>query len=224
MGYAQTIHPTPDISCRPGWCLEYVRRTYRLPAAYPTATAAWLASTSQHRDRAFPKAVWIPVWYGLVNEPAGHVVLLAPDGSCYSTSSLGTTPYHHPNLKHLENFYAHYGMTLTYRGWTEDVAGTPVITPATITAQALAPEQDDIMAVNLSADNLKAIADAVHTRPAPIPAGGHNTLEWSLGAERARQNETITAALSAGGVSAADIAAAISPQLAADLLTELTRK
>lgn len=133
--YTQTITPTPNISCKPGWCLEYVRRTFGQPAVYPTATAAWEASKTQHRDRSFPAGVSVPVWYGLANEPAGHVVLLMPDGSCYSTSDLGNVPHHHPNLADLEWYYAHYGMPLTYRGWTEDIQDTAVITVITVTPE-----------------------------------------------------------------------------------------
>lgn len=135
MSAVQLVTPNPDIYCRPGWCLQYVRETFGLPARYPTATAAWEASASQHRDRNFPAGVWVPVWYGLAREPAGHVVLLAPDGSCYSTSDNSNVPHHHPNLADLEAFYASWGWPLTYRGWTEDVAGYPVITWGGLAAQ-----------------------------------------------------------------------------------------
>lgn len=127
MGYRQITTPTPDIPCRPGWCLQYVRETFGHPGIHPTATAAWEASATKHRDRNFPAGVWIPVWYGLDTNEAGHVVLRAPDGSVYSTSDLTNTPHHHPDLADLEAYYAYYGMTLTYRGWTEDVQGIPVI-------------------------------------------------------------------------------------------------
>jgi hypothetical protein len=125
--YKQLITPTPDIWCRPGWCLEYVRKTFGQPARYDSATDAWEASTSKHQDRQFPEGMAVPVWYGLHKEPAGHVVLRMPDGSCYSTSDLTNTPHHHPSLAHLEEYYAYYGMPLSYRGWTEDMAGTRVI-------------------------------------------------------------------------------------------------
>jgi len=145
MSWAQTITPDPAIDCRPGWCLEYVRRTFGLPAVHPTATAAWEASTTQHQDRAYPADVAVPVWYGLDREPAGHVVLRMPDGSCYSTSDNSTTPHHHPSLAELEDYYAGWGWPLTYRGWTEDVCGSPVIAWAGITAQGTTapPTQED---------------------------------------------------------------------------------
>lgn len=125
----QTIAPDPDISCQPGWCLQYVRQAFGLPARYGTATEAWEKSPTQHRDAEFPPGVWHPVWYGLDGEPAGHVVLRAPNGSVYSTSDLGSTPHLHPDLADLERYYTSYGMPLRYRGWTEDVAGWPVISP-----------------------------------------------------------------------------------------------
>lgn len=143
MTFEQIITPTPDIPCKPGWCLQYVRQAFGLPARYGSATEAWEKSPTQHRDRDFPPGLWVPVWYGLVDEPLGHVILRAPDGSCYSTSTLGSTPYHHPNLAHLEAFYAYYGMTLTYRGWTEDVAGYPVITYGGLAAQGTITETEN---------------------------------------------------------------------------------
>jgi hypothetical protein len=86
----------------------------------------------------------------VAGEPLGHVVLLAPDGSCYSTSTLATTPYHHPSLAHLEAFYTYYGMALTYRGWTEDVAGYPVLAPGGLAAMGSTTttqkENDDLSA------------------------------------------------------------------------------
>jgi hypothetical protein len=135
MGYAQAVTPNPNIPCKPGWCLQYVRQAFGQPAVYPTATAAWEASKTKHRDRNFPPGVWVPVHYGLDKEPAGHIVLLAPNGSVYSTSDLSNTPHHHPDLADLERYYAYYGMNLTYRGWTEDVQGIPVITDFGLAAQ-----------------------------------------------------------------------------------------
>jgi len=135
MSYKQAVAPNPNIPCKPGWCLQYVRQAFGQPAVYPTATAAWEASKTQHRDRNFPAGVWVPVWYGLDKEPAGHVVLRAPNGNVYSTSDLSNTPHLHPDLADLERYYAYYGMKLTYRGWTEDVQGIPVITDFGLAAQ-----------------------------------------------------------------------------------------
>jgi len=165
MSWAQTITPDPAISCRPGWCLEYVRRTYGLPARYLTATEAWEASPSKHRDRNFPPGVWVPVWYALAGVPAGHVVLRAPDGSCYSTTDLGRfTPRRHPNLADLERVYAGAGLPLTYRGWSEDVAGTPVITPATI-RPAGTPNTKDWLAMATADEVRKIVREEVARVP-----------------------------------------------------------
>jgi len=160
MSYTQTITPTPDIDCRPGYCLEYVRKTFGQPAVQPTATAAWEASTTQHRNWDFPPGVAVPVWYGLDREPAGHVVLRMPDGSCYSTSDNSTTPHHHPSLADLEDYYAGWGWPLAYRGWTEDIQGTPVIAWDGITAQGTTttPPKDEEMIVEISAVQAEAIA------------------------------------------------------------------
>jgi hypothetical protein len=130
----QLITPTAWIPATGGWCLQYVRQAYGLEARYDSATEAWEKSTTKHRDRNFPEGMWTPVWYGIDIEPLGHVVLRAPDGTVYSTSDYSGWPRIHKDLADLEAFYAYYGMNLQYRGWTEDVAGFPVMEP-TITAQ-----------------------------------------------------------------------------------------
>lgn len=143
MGYVNTVSVVPVIPCKPGWCLQYVREAAGLPAVHPTATAAWEASTTKHRDRDFPPGVWVPVWFGLDREPAGHVVWLAPDGAVWSTSDNDTTPHRHPDMDDLEAFYAGWGWPLTYRGWTEDVQGTPVMSWDGIAAQGTTEEKED---------------------------------------------------------------------------------
>lgn len=145
----QTITPNPNIPCQPGWCLAYVNEAFGVPKRYGSATDAWNASATKHRDRRFPSGVWVPVWYGLDTTPLGHVVLLAPDGTVYSTSDLSNTPYHHPSLAHLEWFYAYYGMNLTYRGWTEDVEDTRVLASPSISTQSTTTihQEDDDMAL-----------------------------------------------------------------------------
>lgn len=134
----QLITPTPWIPATGGWCLMYVRQAYGLPARYASATEAWDMSESKHRDRNFPEGLWTPVWYGIDVEPLGHVVLLAPDGRVYSTSDYSGYPVIHNSLADLEAYYAYYGMVLQYRGWTEDVAGYPVMEPS-VTAQSTTP-------------------------------------------------------------------------------------
>lgn len=126
--FTQTIAPNPNISCRPGWCLEYVRRTFGQPVRYGTAIEAWDHSTAKHRDQAFPANVWVPLFFTVKGVPAGHIVLRAPDGTIYSTTDpYALTPTRHPNLGDLMRRYANAGVPLTYLGWTEDIAGTPVI-------------------------------------------------------------------------------------------------
>jgi hypothetical protein len=161
--YAQTITPNPAIACRPGWCLEYVRKTFGLPVRYGSATEAWEASTTQHRDMAFPTGVAVPLWFGLESVPDGHVVLRMPDGSVYSTTDpTGTTPHHHPSLADLDAHYAEAGLPLIYRGWTEDVCGFPVITWDGIAAQGTTTttttHKDEEMIVELTAVQAESIA------------------------------------------------------------------
>ena len=112
----QLITPNPNIPAEEGMCLQYVRQAFGLPLRYGSATEAWNNSPSQHRDRNYPQGVWFPVWWALDKNVNGHVALVAPDGSVYSTSNLNPNPVkHHPSIADVEAYYAYYGMTLTYR-------------------------------------------------------------------------------------------------------------
>ena len=122
---AQLITPDPSISCTPGLCLVYVRETFKIGPKYPTASAGWTASPSKHEGKDFPDDVWVPVWFSLSDNPAGHVALRQPDGSIWSSSHpTSTKPVHHDSLEDLESYY---GNKLAYLGWTEDIEGVPII-------------------------------------------------------------------------------------------------
>jgi len=142
----QLVTPNPNIPCKPGWCLQYVRQTFGAPAVEPTATAGWANAKYRHEDWNFPGGCWVPVWFSLANEPAGHVALLAPDGSVYSTSDDSTTPHHHPNMADLIRYY--WRNPLTYLGWSEDISGVRVVRDISIQTQSetITPVQEDDMA------------------------------------------------------------------------------
>lgn len=133
----QLITPNPNVWCRPGYCLEYVRNTFGLPIRYGSATEAW-NNAKQHPDRNFPDGMWLPIFFAIDIEPNGHIALLAPDQSVYSSSDYGNTPHHHPSIEDLINYYAVYGkMQLTYLGWAEDVAGFPVVSLDSINVDSI---------------------------------------------------------------------------------------
>lgn len=120
--------PNPHIPCKPGWCLQYVREAFGIyPGVYPSATSGWANAQYKHQDQTFPAGAWVPLWFFMANEPLGHVVLRAPDGSIYSTSDPSTIPHHHPNLADLMGYYAYYGLPLTYLGWSEDIENVRVV-------------------------------------------------------------------------------------------------
>ncbi|MDR6794747.1 hypothetical protein J2X12_004238 [Pseudarthrobacter oxydans] len=131
MAVVQAITPNPDVSCTPGWCLTYVDDAFDLEAHgktqnYPTAISAWNASHSKHVDRRFPANCWVPVWFTLEGNPAGHVAILAPDGAVWSSSHpTKKTPVRHNSLKEIVAYYGSLG--LSYLGWTEDVGGIAVV-------------------------------------------------------------------------------------------------
>lgn len=121
----QLIAPDPLIACTPGLCLVYVRETFKVGPKYPTAAEGWQASLTKHEDKNYPDNAWVPVWFSLSNEPAGHVALRQPDGGIWSSSHpTSTKPTFHESLSDIESYY---GGRLTYLGWTEDIEGVPVI-------------------------------------------------------------------------------------------------
>jgi uncharacterized repeat protein (TIGR02543 family) len=125
-GYVQLVTPNPNIPCTPGWCLMYVRQTFGAPAVEATATAAWNNAQYKHWDTNFPAGCYVPIWFSSSQTSAGHVALLCPDGSVYSSSSpTSTTPTHHASMAALMSYY---GGTLTYLGWSEDISTVRVVT------------------------------------------------------------------------------------------------
>lgn len=121
----QLIKPNPNIPCTPGLCLVYVRQAFGIGPKHPTATDGWNASNYKHIGKNFPDGMWVPMWFSLSDNSAGHVALRQPDGSIWSASSAtAKTPVHHPDLKHLEGYY---GGRLKYLGWTEDLENVRIV-------------------------------------------------------------------------------------------------
>jgi hypothetical protein len=169
--FTQLITPNPyGPKAEEGLCLQYVRQAFGLPARFGSATEAWNNSRSQHRDRNYPKGVWFAVWWKLAGNPYGHVAAVAPDGRVFSTSNLNPNPLKvHPNVADVEAYYARYGHPLTYLGWTEDVAGFPVIAPG-ISAQGSTTTTGDIFMALSDAEQKRilAAADRINGRVADV--------------------------------------------------------
>ena len=120
------MQPNPNITCKPGWCLEYVQNAFKAPVIEPTAISAWEHAQFKHYDLP-PMGIAVPIWFSLAYEPAGHVALWMPDGSVYSTSSpTSTKPTHHSSLQALIDYYASAN-PLTYLGWSEDIETLRVV-------------------------------------------------------------------------------------------------
>jgi hypothetical protein len=165
--FTQYKNPNPNIPCTAGWCLQYVRQAFGLPAKYGTAIEAWNASRFKHRDYNFPANVWVPLWFTVKGVPAGHVVLRAPDGRIYSTTALGrTTATIHPNQAHLERVYAGAGLPLTYQGWTEDVADFLVVKPVPAPAKPAPAPAGKLLTVTVPVAMVR-VAPAAYSAVAP---------------------------------------------------------
>jgi hypothetical protein len=173
----QLVMPVPMIPCVGGWCLQYVREAFRLPIKYGSATEAWNMSKSQHKDRNFPAGVWLPVWYGIDEEPLGHVILRSPEGRVYSTSDYSGWPVIHESLEALEAFYAYYGMTLRYRGWTEDVASYAVVGNSTINAESTTVKKAGGFLDTLTPDEQRLIFNRMKYLDAPVSSIPNKVME-----------------------------------------------
>jgi hypothetical protein len=176
--------------------------------------------------------MWVPVWFGIAKEPLGHVVLLAPDGSVFSTSDNSTVPHHHPNLADLMNYYAAADLALTYRGWTEDIENVTVVDLGSASlgydGEIIKTEEDD-MFNDEDRKLLVAIKQGFFDGGTSMPEGKplKDLVQDSFTAVRT-QLATIGGKLETapGGDVAADavaIAKALAPDLAKALLVELSK-
>ncbi|AYN57814.1 membrane associated protein [Arthrobacter phage Eileen] len=224
----QLITPNPNIPAEEGMCLQYVRQTFGLPIRYGSATEAWNNSPSKHRDRNYPKGVWFPVWWALDKNINGHVALVAPDGRVYSTSNLNPNPLKvHPSVADVEAYYAYYGMTLTYRGWTEDVAGYPVIAADNIQAESTtitSPVEEGFL-MALTDDQQQLIYNRMKYLDAPISAVPDKTWEVPFvhqGTHSAR-TEVVRMHQKVIALTAAVTALAKNPNLTADQITDAVK-
>jgi hypothetical protein len=106
----------------------------------------------------------VPIYFSIDIESNGHIALLVPDGTVWSSSDLTNVPHHHPSIADLIAYYARWGkMQLTYLGWSEDVAGYPVVSsdPGSINFESItttAPQEDTVTPEQM--DELKKFTQA----------------------------------------------------------------
>lgn len=73
-----------------GYCLAYVQYAYGVGWAGATATAAWLSTSTKHRDYNLPSGVAVPIYfdhwgdYGYGYQNYGHIAIYK-DGKIYSS-------------------------------------------------------------------------------------------------------------------------------------------
>lgn len=117
---------TPNVSINTidfGMCLWWVQQTVGAVHAFNTALDEWNANLDNHAGS--PPSLWVPIFFTIKGNPAGHVCWSAPDGSVYSTSSsTSLTPVHHASIDALNQYY---GGRLTYLGWSEIVSNIRIV-------------------------------------------------------------------------------------------------
>ena len=110
-----------------GMCLATVETAFNTARIYPRAIDAWDATTAKHEDQNFPTGVYFPVWFSGY-EGFGHVAFAYINDN--GQMNIWTSPY-----KHVPYFFTGYnsiqeladGYHITYLGWSEDLAGSTLI-------------------------------------------------------------------------------------------------
>ncbi|TDE91592.1 hypothetical protein EXU48_15720 [Occultella glacieicola] len=131
-----------------GYCLQFVRSAFGVAAKHASAKDAWLATTRRHTDRTPPAGV--PVWFSFdsgVNRNYWHVAISLGGGRIRTTSYPRSGVVGNTTITGLEKAWS--GVGTTYLGWSEDINGVRVYTPAAPppAPSAPSPEEDDMPTV-----------------------------------------------------------------------------
>lgn len=130
----------PNINVEAGDCYMYQRMSFGLPAIEPSAWAAWENAKYKHADRNFPSGVSVPIffdWSGTINgvyARYGHAAVMSADGKVYSSPLSGAG---HAWFNSIDDLIRAFGGTMTYVGWTEDIANIRVIKENTMSEDAV---------------------------------------------------------------------------------------
>jgi hypothetical protein len=101
-----------------GYCLQFTRENFAVPALYGSAIDAWNATRYPHPDDRTPP--WaVPVYFWSDN-PYRHVAFHCKDGRVISTYNADIRAY--SSISAMEQ---HFG---PYLGWSEDLNGVTVYT------------------------------------------------------------------------------------------------
>ena len=76
MNYQQLRSPNLDITYTGGYCLKAVQDAFGTPHRYPSAMDDWNANEGNHPGELPPAGHFVPVYFSLGNEPAGHIATL----------------------------------------------------------------------------------------------------------------------------------------------------
>ena len=132
MSYQQIITPKiPTKNRNTGtnffrrYCHAFVCQAFTAPRldGYGTANAAFEKAEYKHQGTP-PLGLYVPVWFEIDYDPAGHVAYQEPDGQIVTTG-WNDTYRRFPNLA----WFLKVWPALTYLGWTEDINKTRVVAP-----------------------------------------------------------------------------------------------
>lgn len=117
-----------------GRCLEFAEDSFDVPNLYDSAWQGWESAQYKHKDKDFPKGVYVPVWFDWTGSVQwtdgvwrtlryGHVAY-TKDGKVYSSPPTG---YGRAWFNSVDDLVNAFGGGMKYVGWSEDIAGIRVV-------------------------------------------------------------------------------------------------
>ena len=115
-----------------GLCLVFTRSAFNVAAKHPDAATAWGKAKFKHSTADTPP-LGVPVWWTGGGSGFGHVVVSAGGGFCWSSDIKRRGKVDKVPISSISRAWG-----LKYQGWTEDLNGVQVFSPATPSLPAVA--------------------------------------------------------------------------------------
>ena len=122
MGWVQVVQPDTTVEDYAGYCARFTWKVFQQQSIYhyDSAIAAWNGSQYKHAGEQPPSNVAVPIYYDWGDY--GHSAAWIPGQGVLSSPGSG---YGQQWFDSVEACGQYFGAS--YLGWTEDMAGVPVI-------------------------------------------------------------------------------------------------
>ena len=111
-----------------GFSLQAAQEAFDAPGRLSTSWEAWNATEYKHFERDLPN-VCVPVWFWSTVEglQIGHVLIHVPGSGLLGPPPNGSGQVYYSSIEEVEG--RSHGAT-RYVGWSEDILGKQIVTPA----------------------------------------------------------------------------------------------